>query len=76
MLPFIYQLLVCYSVLFKLKHLLSGRVIIGAPRSNSTHDRHKNIHEPGVLWQCFFEKKSDACRILTMDETGKSFKIS
>lgn len=49
---------------------LWSRVIVGSPRSNSTLESHKEIFEPGVVWQCSLQKKSEICRVLVMDPTG------
>jgi len=56
-----------------LKNLIFIRIIIGAPKANSTLPKHMNIKEPGVLWQCSLDVSTgtgNACRVLVMDPTG------
>ncbi|CAL8087232.1 unnamed protein product [Orchesella dallaii] len=58
---------------------ITGWVIIGAPKANSTSAEHQDIFEPGVIWRCSVgnnirENVSDLheiCTVLEIDPTGE-----
>jgi hypothetical protein len=46
------------------------RLLVGAPRGNSTHPSHLNITEPGVVYQCQLEGDLK-CVAQILDSAGK-----
>jgi hypothetical protein len=54
----------CYVV------MLSYRLVVGAPRGNSTYVKHQYIYQPGVVYQCGLRKGADCVQLL-VDPSGK-----
>ena len=52
-------------------YLYFARVIIGAPKAESTHVNYTGIQEPGVLWKCSLGLDNDTkCTVLHVDGLG------
>jgi hypothetical protein len=51
-------------------HFKYPRVVVGAPRGNSTYPEHRGIHQPGVVYQCRLDKLS-LCQHLVLDSGGE-----
>ncbi|KAF2884232.1 hypothetical protein ILUMI_21924 [Ignelater luminosus] len=59
-----------FSVLLQ-KGLTSSRVLVGAPKANSTYPSHAAIRQPGALYTCDTEKPY-SCRQYVIDEEGNT----
>jgi hypothetical protein len=46
------------------------RLIVGAPRGNSTYPGHVNVRQPGVVYQCQLEGDGN-CTSQLLDPAGK-----
>lgn len=49
---------------------LCYRLVVGAPRGNSTYRKHQYIHQPGVVYQCGLQN-GGSCVQLIVDPSGK-----
>lgn len=50
------------------------RLVVGAPRGNSTYRKHQYIHQPGVVYQCGL-KNGGNCVQLIVDPSGKFCRV-
>jgi hypothetical protein len=51
-------------------HFKFPRVVVGAPRGNSMYPAHRNIHQPGVVYQCHIDRHN-RCKQLVVDIGGE-----
>ncbi|XP_071451532.1 integrin alpha-PS4-like [Hetaerina americana] len=58
-----------YSVLLYGSLNTKSWIMVGAPRANSTYERHLNVNEPGVVYRCPFWPPQK-CEPLLLDKTG------
>lgn len=60
-------------IYFKLYIVLIVSIVVGAPKANSTYTNHRQIAEPGVVYQCNideFIEITPICYPLLLDPTG------
>ena len=54
-----------------LEHKYSNRVLIGAPKSNSSHPNHQHLFEPGVVYKCDLDNVQNAkCQSIILEQNG------
>nr|CAD7588151.1 unnamed protein product [Timema genevievae] len=52
-----------------------SRLVVGAPRANSTLQNHQNIFQPGVTYQCDLSQ-DNKCSQIVLDPTGNGKKLA
>ena len=50
--------------------MLCYRLVVAAPRGNSTYIKHEYIYQPGVVYQCAL-RSGGSCVQLIVDPSGK-----
>lgn len=65
----LYTTLKCDVCLSDIWHGKCSRLLVGAPRGNSTYRKHRGIYQPGVVYQCGLDNVGDCQQILMNSES-------